>query len=276
MMMGEDETMALLFELADAVMSSVKGCILHSEDYDEVVLVRERDVTRRLDMVAEETLESFLLDRNLSARVISEELGDRVIPEGGDPVFTLVFDPVDGSTNASRGIPFFCTSIAYAPKIHDVRFEDITIGVVKTAYGTRYHAVKGKGAFLNGKKLDTRKVDRDKRVKRVFCLYSYGIPQIPPEVIEFGRQNIIRILGSIAIEMCLLAEGALDGIVEMRDIINGYDIMASALILREAGGILTDIDGNPIQGPVDVRGLSFVGAGEKKIHSCILSILRGE
>ncbi len=276
MMTETDEMRNFLLELADTVISNVKDCILNAEDYDRVVKKRTRDVTRKLDMVAEETLEAYLLEKGFSARIISEELGDRVLPEGGDPEFTLVFDPVDGSTNASRGIPFFCTSIAYAPKVVDVGFDDITIGVVKTVYGSTYHAVRGEGAFLDGKRLDVKAIDRDRRIKRVFCLYSYGIQQVPSKVMELGRKNIIRVLGSIAIEMCLLAEGALDGIVEVRDLMNGYDIMASSLILKEAGGILTDTKGEQIQALADVEGISFVGAVEEDVHSYLLSVLRGE
>ncbi|MHC1566053.1 MAG: inositol monophosphatase family protein [Candidatus Syntropharchaeales archaeon] len=276
MMTATNEMKDLLLELAETVISSVRDCIANSNDYDRVVKRRTRDVTRKLDMVAEEALEAYLLEKGLSARIISEELGDRVLPEGGDPEFTLVFDPVDGSTNASRGIPFFCTSIAYAPKVLDVGFDDITIGVVKTVYGRTYHAVRGRGAFLDDKKLNAGAIDTAHRIKRVFCLYSYGVRNLPPKVLELGRENIIRVLGSIAIEMCLLAEGALDGIVEVRDLINGYDIMASSLILREAGGILTDTEGKPIQALADVKGISFVGTTRKEVHRCILSVLRGE
>jgi len=275
MMKPADEMRGILLNLADTVISNVSDCILHSEDFDKIVMEKSRDVTRKLDIVAEETLEAYLLEHDLSARIISEELGDRVFPSGTDPAFTLVFDPVDGSTNASRGIPFFCTSIAYAPKVWDVGFDDITIGVVKTAYGRTYHAVRGEGAFLDDKRIDVCQIERDRRTKQIFCIYSYGVNQLPHGVLEFGGRNIIRVLGSIAIEMCLLAQGALDGIIEVRDVMNGYDIMASSLILKEAGGILTDTAGEPIQALADVKGISFVGARDEETHDHILSALKG-
>ncbi|RLG31137.1 inositol-1-monophosphatase [Methanosarcinales archaeon] len=275
MMKPAGEMREILLKLADAVISNVTDCILHSDDFDKIVMEKSRDVTRKLDMVAEDTLEAYLLEHDLSARIISEELGDRVFPSGEDPAFTLVFDPVDGSTNASRGIPFFCTSIAYAPKVKDVGFDDITIGIVKTAYGRTYHAVRGEGAFLDDKKIDVGHIERDRRKKQIFCIYSYGVNQLPHGILEFGGRNIIRVLGSIAIEMCLLAQGALDGIIEVRDVMNGYDIMASSLILKEAGGILTDTAGEPIRALADVKGISFVGARDEGTHDQILRILKG-
>jgi len=70
---------------------------------------------------------------------------------------------------------------------------------------------------------------------------------------------IVRALGSIALDMCFVADGTLDGLIDTRGLVSGYDIMASALILKESGGTLTDLKGKNLADNVQVTGLSIAG-----------------
>ncbi|MDY6866172.1 MAG: inositol monophosphatase family protein [Halobacteriota archaeon] len=255
-----------LLEIVESVMESVTECI-STQDYAEVIKHRPTGITRRVDLVAEESLEAVLSERGICARIVSEELGERIVPTDGEPICTLVFDPVDGSTNAISGIPFFCTSLAYSSKINDVKFDDIEAGVVRTFTGKTYHAIKGGGAYLDGKKIIPKK---NPAKRPVISIYTYGVPEVPQGVIELGKKVIARTLGSIAMEMCLVAEGVTDGLVDVRKLINGYDIMASMLVLKEAGGILTDNKGREINEDVGVSNLYIVGAMEPEMHEMIL------
>ncbi len=265
--MTEDKIMIeTLLEITESVMESVAECI-STQDYAEVIKHRPTGITRRVDLVAEESLEAVLIERGICARVVSEELGERIVPADEEPICTLVFDPVDGSTNAISGIPFFCTSLAYSPKIEDVRFDDIEAGVVRTFTGKAYHAIKGGGAYLDGKEMVPKK---NPSKRPVLCIYTYGVPEVSHGVMELEKKVIVRTLGSIAMEMCLVAEGVTDGLVDVRKLINGYDIMASMLVLKEAGGTLTDHKGKDINEDVGVSNLYIVGTMEPEMHEMIL------
>jgi myo-inositol-1(or 4)-monophosphatase len=100
--------------MATRAMESVLAFVKTETEFSAITKHKEHDVTRRFDLVAEQTLQEELLAREISARIVSEEWGDRTI--GEDPQCTFIFDPVDGSTNVAIGFPYFCSSLAYAPK----------------------------------------------------------------------------------------------------------------------------------------------------------------
>jgi fructose-1,6-bisphosphatase/inositol monophosphatase family enzyme len=255
----------IVIEVRDVISSFIKN----NADYGEMLVQRPKDITRKMDMAAEKALDNALLSRGLSARIISEELGDRIV--GLNPEFMLVVDPIDGSTNATCGIPFFCTSIAYTDKTDIATFDDISMAVICDIQGNTYCAEKGKGAFLNGKQLSGKKMGT--RPKPVVSVYSYGVPDIPAGLIELEKSIIVRALGSIALDMCFIADGTLDGLIDTRALVSGYDIMASTLILKESGGSLTDLKGINLTNNVQVSGLSILGTKNIELHERIIRML---
>ena len=263
-----------LLEISSELREAIRTYIAETADYGEVIVKRERDVTRRIDMFAEKALEKALHSRNLCARIISEELGDHVFPEGGDPEFTLIFDPIDGSTNAILGIPFFCTSIAYSPKVDHITFDDIQASVVATISGKTYYAVKGGSAFVDGKKLPR---ELKGKTKLAFSIYTYGAGSIPKGLVQFqyeAKNVVIRVLGSIAMEICLVAEGAIDAAIDVRGLINGYDIAGASLILNEAGGVITDLKGNELVSEAGTtHNISLIATLEPEIRDKIRDIV---
>src|SRR5659263_20359 len=258
-----------LVEIGVEIRDVISSFIKNNEDYGEMLVQRPKDITRKMDMAAENALDTALLTRGLSARIISEELGDRIV--GNHPDFMLVVDPIDGSTNATCGIPFFCTSLAYTDKTEIATFDDISMAVICDIQGNTYCAEKGKGAFLNEKQMIGKK--RGTRPKPVVSVYSYGVPHVPEGLIELEKSIIVRALGSIALDMCFVADGTLDGIIDTRGLVSGYDIMASALILKESGGTLTDIKGKNLTNNVQVTGLSIAGTKNSELHEKIIRML---
>jgi myo-inositol-1(or 4)-monophosphatase len=261
-----------LLRVMSEIKGAIKGYIEGNEDYGAIIKGRERDVTRQIDMVAEKALEECLKARGLCARIISEELGDHVFPQEGKPEFTLIFDPVDGSTNATLGIPFFCSSIAYSSKTSGVTFDDIQASVVATIYGKTFYATKGGNAYVNGKKLPCGVAGKH---KSVFTIYTYGTDTmpLPAGALKILKGDIIvRVLGSIAIELCLVAEGAIDAVIDVRNLIRGYDIAGAYLILEEAKGSITDISGNRLNSEVgETTRLSFVAVLDSEIGKIIFA-----
>lgn len=258
-----------LVDIGIEIKNIICSFIRDNADYAEMVVQRPKDITRKMDMAAEQALDEALLARGLSARIISEELGDRVV--GKKPEFMLVFDPIDGSTNAACGIPFFCTSLAYTEKTDIATFGDICMAVICDIQGNTYHAELKRGGFFNGKMIKSKK--RGARPKPVVSVYSYGVPYVPPGLIEFEKSIIVRALGSIALDMCYVADGTLDGVIDTRGLVSGYDIMASALILKEAEGVLTDIEGRILSSDVKTTGLSIIGTKNKEFHDRIVRTL---
>ncbi len=267
-----------MLDISSEISVAIRDCIADTADYGDVLAERARDVTRRIDMVGERALEESLRARGWCARIISEEQGDHTYPEDGEPQFTLVFDPVDGSTNAILGIPVFCTSIAYSPRVDAVTFRDISAGVVETFNGRRYYAEKGGSAFVGGVKLP-REVRG--KTKRVLSIYTYGAERIPAGLLQYEQEAkhvVVRLLGSIATEICLVAEGVMDALIDVRGLISGYDIAAASLILKEAGGIMTDLNGVDLMNKrVDLgrmSNLTCIAALDRNYYKTMLDILR--
>ena len=259
-----------LCEITQEIRDIISETIANTPDYGELVTVRPRDITRKIDLATENALDTTLTTRDLSARIISEELGDRTI--GTDPQTLLVFDPVDGSTNATCGIPFFCTSLALSEKTTDVTFNDITMAAITDINNNTYSAVKNNGAFINGKKITGKK--RGTRLKQIVSIYSYGVKTIPKGVIELGKEIIQRTLGSIALDMCYVADNTIDGLIDTRGLINSYDIMASQLILQEAGGQITDLDGKPLNKGAKATNITLITTRDDKLHNKIIEHLK--
>jgi myo-inositol-1(or 4)-monophosphatase len=108
------------------------------------------DMSRRIDLVAEKTVIDLLRKHKVQATIIGEECG-RIEGKKG----YVIMDAIDGTTNAVRGIPFYCCSIAYAT---DFKLTTVTdAAIIDLARGDLYYASKGKGAFLNGKRIAAKK-----------------------------------------------------------------------------------------------------------------------
>jgi myo-inositol-1(or 4)-monophosphatase len=258
-----------IIAMATRAMESVLAFVGTEVDFSAITKYKERDVTRRFDLVAEQKLLDELLAREVSARIVSEEYGDRIV--GNDPSCTFVFDPIDGSTNAAIGFPYFCSSLAYAPKIDDVLLSDITMGAVVTNSLGVYAATRGGGARLNGAPLVTRKAPR---YKPVVAGYAYGVSHVPRGLIEFEKRSKVRIFGSIAFDICQVATGTLDAVIDTRDRLSGYDIAAAQLILNESNGIMTRGDGSLFDASVTVSNISLVCSTDRTLHERIVDMLR--
>ncbi|MER3408483.1 MAG: fructose 1,6-bisphosphatase, partial [Nitrososphaera sp.] len=147
----------------------------------------------------------------------------------------VVMDGIDGTTNASRRIPFYCCSLAYAPEF---RLSAVThAAVIDLATGDLYHATKGKGAFCNGRRIKVGQPAATGKDLVVGMSTSDTSPEVVRRLSPLMFKKIhIRQLGAIALEMCLLARGQLDACIDIRGKIRPTDIAAACLIVREAGG----------------------------------------
>jgi myo-inositol-1(or 4)-monophosphatase len=206
------------------------------------------DVTMVLDRVAEDAVLTELDLSGLPMTAISEERGELELNGGGPPF--VVIDPVDGSLNAKRRLPFHALSIAFAT---GRSMADVDFGYVYDLYsGEEWWAQAGDGAFVD-----------DRAIAELAPREGFeivGIETAKPELIGEHAEGIaglpsnrLRALGSVALSMCFVADARLDGMVSLRPV-RSVDAAAAQLIVREAGGVVAfpDVDGDPGLG-LDMR-----------------------
>lgn len=245
--------------MAEQVRDRTQEYLLGNEDVSSIVKVRPGDVTRKIDMIAEEALDKAVLAEGIRARIVSEEIGERIVPSGVVPEYTLLYDPVDGSNNLISGIPYYCTSLALTKKGENAVFSDIVAAAVSGPFTGTFSAAKGKGAYLNDAPISSRFTGR----KPAYAIYSYGHTRTPPGLIRMQEKDcIVRTMGSIALDICMVARGSYTALVDSRDKISAYDCMGAAFILQEAGGEIRLLDGSDLENTaLSTRGMSIVCTG---------------
>jgi len=233
------------------------------------------DISMHLDIVAENAIIESLEKKNVPLLLISEEIGEKYIgdkEEAKKGQIKLIVDPLDGSNNAVRGVPYCSVSIAYAV---DDRMNDIVKGVVLNL-NTKdiYWAEKGKGAFLNGTKIHVSDLDISQK-----CLFELNLPMnnlmknlqdLSPIIRKFYR---IRILGSSALTLCQIANGSMEAFINLRKSNRLVDVAAGMLIVKEAGGKLFSLEGTEIDQElsIDVK-FPFI-ASNAKLESFLKEVL---
>jgi len=180
--------------------------------------------------------------------------------------YKWIIDPLDGTTNYTHSFPVFCVSIALEYK------GEVIIGVVYDPnLDELFYAEKGKGAFLNGKKISVSKTD--KLIKSMLATgFPYNVKENPDNCVEhfvnfLMEAQAIRRLGSAALDLVYVACGRLDGFWEVD--LNPWDVAAGKIIIEEAGGMITDFYGNKFS--IYTKG---VVASNGLIHQQMLEIIK--
>jgi len=178
-----------------------------------------------------------------------------------------IIDPLDGTVNFMHGYPCFCVSIALVKKGKQA------IGVVYDPLKDEmFHAISGKGAYLNGKKIRVSKA-KDLNDSLLITGFYYDRGEIMRRTLqkigEFLMLNIqgIRRDGSAALDMCAVANGRADGYWEF--VLSPWDFAAASLIAKEAGAKITTTEGKPIE-----MNKGGILAANNNIHKRMLEILR--
>lgn len=222
------------------------------------------DLVTEVDVAVEQMFRELMADRFPNHHVLAEEGGGGAsIPPG--PCW--VFDPIDGTTNYAHGLPIFCSSLA---------LEVDGVAEVGAIYDPNrkelFTAERGAGAFLNGRPL---RVSTTATLLDAMLVtgFPYDVHDRVEEIVGlFGRfvgeARAVRRLGSAAIDLCYVAAGRMDGFWE-RDL-KPWDIAAGALIVSEAGGRVTMMDGTPFGS----RGNQLL-ATNGLLHDAMLGVIGG-
>jgi myo-inositol-1(or 4)-monophosphatase len=208
------------------------------------------DDTTAIDDAAERAVVARLAETGESFVLVSEELGERLFGEGGPR--RVVVDPIDGSVNAKRGIPFFSFSLAVAD---GPEMDDVVFGFVHDfGTGEEWTAERGGGAFLDGEPLGVvRPKDTIEILAFEATTTAFVAAKAPAMVGLAGR---LRVMGSLALSLCQLAAGRVDAVCSLKEA-RSIDIAAAQLLVREVG-LACDLFEDPPFGraPLDLAGRS--------------------
>ncbi|MBI4823157.1 MAG: hypothetical protein HY805_02870 [Nitrospirae bacterium] len=225
------------------------------------------DRTYPIDKKAEEIIISGLEASGIPLSILSEEAGLIELKGGGK---TVLIDPIDGSRNAVSGIPFYCTSIAIADgnKVKDIELSY----VINLVNHDEFWAQKGKGAFLNGNPICTQKDDEMRLLAYEAQVPGRDIPKIIPLLSKFHRT---RCLGATALDLAYLSEGGIS-IFVTPSLSRCFDFAGGWLLVKEAGGIFTDIEGKEVS-DIELslkKATSILASGNKMLHEKALTALK--
>jgi len=261
------EVIEILQEASNRIYNNVKDIAGTENAAGDFGIGAGGDVSRNIDIIAEKTVLDFLKEINFECVVLGEECG-RVELSTKSKGF-VIMDAIDGSANAVRGIPFFCSSLAFATENN---LSSITDGVITNlSNGEMYWASKGKGSFLNGEKI---KVHNKEPIYKIIGINTSGASIDLLKKLEpiYKNHEHTRHFGANALEMALFARGVIDVFIDLRNKIRIQDIAAGYLIVKEAEGIIVDEDLNPLNADLSYSTrVSFIVAANQKILDEITS-----
>ncbi len=189
---------------------------------------------------------------------------------GDKPEVMIVVDPLDGSNNAFFGIPLFTTSISIGDLSRKIG--GVEVGYIKNLInGDDYYAIKGKGAFKNDKRIYVTK----ERSKVFLVDIASNRKENFGRIVKLGEKSkSVRMLGSGCLSMCFFAEGLSDACIALGGK-RTLDYTASQLIVKEAGGLVKDLEGKDstdyeIGFNMDIN---FVAAPNEDVYFEVVSLL---
>jgi myo-inositol-1(or 4)-monophosphatase len=221
-----------------------------------------RDFVTEVDRTAERIIADILLTAEPGGRMVGEELSPNVVTAG----LVWVVDPLDGTTNFLHDFPSYAVSIAAA--VDGVLEAGVVFHVTRNE---GYSAGRGRGAWLGERRLMVSAIQDP-----AFALIGTGFPFKDPSRLEEYQGQFVRVAaavsgirrpGAAALDLADVAAGRFDGFWEQH--LSAWDIAAGCLLIREAGGVVTDFSGRDI-------GIEHTGvvAGNPTIHEWLIETLR--
>ncbi|AAB98091.1 TPA: bifunctional fructose-bisphosphatase/inositol-phosphate phosphatase [Methanocaldococcus jannaschii] len=215
------------------------------------------DETEIFDKISEDIALKYL--KSLNVNIVSEELG--VIDNSSE--WTVVIDPIDGSFNFINGIPFF--AFCFGVFKNNEPYYGLTYEFLTKSF---YEAYKGKGAYLNGRKIKVK----DFNPNNIVISY-YPSKKIDLEKLR-NKVKRVRIFGAFGLEMCYVAKGTLDAVFDVRPKVRAVDIASSYIICKEAGALITDENGDELKFDLNATDrLNIIVANSKEMLDIILDLL---
>lgn len=220
------------------------------------------DLRTKADVESEQAIIESLARSFPNFNIYAEESGET----NNKSEFTLVIDPLDGTSNFVMGIPDFAISIGL------LKGEEAVFGVIYNPVTNQlYTAEKGKGAFLNGKQIHVNnEIEITRSTISYTCGYNTGRAYSERVTNELRGKGVKRIVDhwAPAFDYCLLASGRIEAVISKEGDLEDY--VAAKVIVTEAGGKVTDFSGTSDMG----RNQDFVATNGQAIHETLLKIVR--
>ena len=219
-----------------------------------------------MDLECERMCRAILAERFPDHDILAEELGATSTAKTPSR-FRWVFDPLDGTTNYAHGLPIFCSSLAL-----EIDGRAVAGAIYDPSRKELFTAERGLGARVNGTPL---RVSSTHNLLDALLVtgFPYDVHKKSGDLValfgEFlGRARAVRRLGSAALDLCYVAAGRFDGFWEQH--LKAWDVSAGALIVEEAGGVITGIDGTPFD-----AAAGHLLASNSHLHDQMLGVIRG-
>ncbi len=261
-----------MLELLEQLFRQVR-VYTQAERYDrkQIYAQSPQHTTMQFDRDAEDIIVRGLEESGYGFEVITEERA--TFSTNSSPSYRIVVDPIDGSTNVARGIMTAGIALAVLPIDSPVLPENVQWALVGELFsGIVYQAQRGGGAFRNGRRCQVSDVKSLKHCLAGINLdgRDAGITRAlfsEPSDIEYVRR-----VGSSAIDSVYVASGTYDAYIDVGNILTGESFLASASIVLEAGGIISDPQGKPLRPITNLtEGFSLVAACTKELHQEIIT-----
>jgi myo-inositol-1(or 4)-monophosphatase len=207
-------------------------------------------------------------------KILTEERGE-ILTKEGQPEYVFIIDPVDGSSNFRHGVEAASFSIAAVPAGKALTPQNVEFALVGHIFTAKVcKAQKGNGALCNGKKTRASQI---KEVEKAFVNIDLDFEnreKIARVLPLMKKVNQVRRIGSASTELCYVAQRAFDAHVDVRDMLTPENFMATYLLIKEAGGVLTDAYGKELPEVRDLKKpFNIVASGNIELHKKIIGLL---
>jgi myo-inositol-1(or 4)-monophosphatase len=222
------------------------------------------DLVTEVDLECERMCRAVIAERFPEHDILAEELSSGPLQPASSP-YRWVFDPLDGTTNYAHGLPVFCASLAL-----EIDGRPEVGAIYDPTRAELFTGERGVGAFLNGARLNVSETG-----VLLDALLVTGFPYDVHEKLDrllamfgafLGQARAVRRLGSAALDLCYVAAGRFDGFWEQS--LKPWDVAAGALIVEEAGGRVTGMDGMRFD-----PAASHLVASNGQIHEAMLTVI---
>lgn len=221
------------------------------------------DIVTDVDIFMENKIVTAIKNWFPNHSIYAEESGE--VNQNSE--YEWLIDPIDGTINFASGLPLFATSIALRKK------GDIILGIIfDYSQNDIYYTMKGKGAFCNGNRIHVSECDKLNNSIISFCLTSHYNDKQIKDVLKLeeklaSKVRGLRLIVSAAIELAWCASGKIDGCLNVKPSI-GLSSAAGKLLVQEAGGKVTNLQGNPRE------NIDTMLVTNGKIHNEVVSAIK--
>jgi len=222
------------------------------------------DLVTEVDLECERMCRAVLAERFPDHDILAEEMS-RDPEQPSTSRYRWVYDPLDGTTNYAHGLPIFCSSLAL-----QIDGRTVVGAVYDPTRAELFTAERGAGAFLNGQRLHVSAagelIDSLLVTGFPYDVHKHTADLVAMFAAFLGRARAVRRLGSAALDLCYVAAGRFDAYWEQH--LWPWDVAAGALVVTEAGGIVTGMDGSEFD-----PGSAHLVASNGRVHGPMLNVI---